>query len=64
MPALTIPGHSESINQITMYLSTGPEPIKDPLAWWYEKRTAYPTLSQMALDYLSIPGKCWPLFTA
>jgi hypothetical protein len=26
------------------------------LKWWWEKQHQYPTLSQMAFDYLSIPG--------
>jgi hypothetical protein len=31
------------------------ENVKDPLKWWWEHRRTYPTLSHMALDYLSIP---------
>ncbi|XP_006462316.1 hypothetical protein AGABI2DRAFT_56444, partial [Agaricus bisporus var. bisporus H97] len=27
-----------------------------PLQWWHERHQAYPNLSQMACDYLSIPA--------
>ena len=56
MPAL-VPNTTTVADEITLYLSTGPEPVKDVLPWWYEKRTVYPMLSRMALDYLSIPGE-------
>jgi hypothetical protein len=59
MAALALPKSANVADEITLYLSTGPEPIKDVLAWWYEKRTVYPLLSRMALDYLSVPGKQW-----
>jgi hypothetical protein len=36
----------------------GVEDVKDGLMWWYEKRVAFPRLSRMARDYLSIPGMC------
>jgi hypothetical protein len=57
LPALVLSTATYVADEITLYLSTGPEPVKDVLAWWYEKRTVYPTLSRMALDYLSIPGE-------
>jgi hypothetical protein len=57
MPSLAPPKRSDLRDEITAYLSTDPEVVKDVLAWWYEKRTVYPTLYRMALDYLSIPGK-------
>ena len=56
MPSLAAPKRSDFRDEITIYLSTGPEVVTDVLAWWYEKRTIYPTLYRMALDYLSIPG--------
>jgi hypothetical protein len=34
------------------------EDVKDGLMWWYEKCVAFPRLSHMAWDYLSIPGMC------
>jgi hypothetical protein len=55
MPAL-MPDPKTVADELSLYLSTGPEPVKDVLPWWYEKRTVYPMLSRMALDYLSIPG--------
>jgi hypothetical protein len=55
--ALALPKDTSVADEVTLYLSTGPEPIKDVLAWWYEKCTVYPLLSRMALDYLSIPGE-------
>ena len=56
MPALA-PNTTTVADELTLYLSTGPEPVKDVLPWWYEKQTVYPMLSRMALDYLSIPGE-------
>lgn len=32
--------------------------VVDAVAWWYDHRKAYPRLSRMALDYLTIPGMC------
>jgi hypothetical protein len=28
------------------------------LKWWVDNQYVYPNLYRMALDYLSIPGKC------
>jgi hypothetical protein len=56
MPALTLPKGTNIADELTLYLSTGREPVKDVLAWWHEKRTVYPMLARMALDYLSIPA--------
>lgn len=44
-------------DEITRYLSAPLEHTLDPLLWWTEKKTVYPRLSRMALDYLSIPGR-------
>lgn len=35
--------------------------VVDAVAWWYDHRKAYPHLSCMALDYLTIPGLCFTL---
>ena len=43
--------------KLDKYLSTDPEHVTDALAWWYKQKHVYPCLHQMALDYLSIPGK-------
>ena len=32
------------------------EDVSDPIAWWWDHRHAFPRLSLMAFDYLSIPG--------
>jgi hypothetical protein len=55
---LNIPmeGLQES-NELDEYLSQAVEKVKDPIAWWWDHRLVYPSLSAMALDYLSIPGK-------
>lgn len=29
---------------------------ENPIAWWMDHKHAYPRLSRMALDYLTIPG--------
>jgi hAT family C-terminal dimerisation region len=42
-------------NEIHKYLRKPVENVKDPLQWWVQNRAIYPTLSQMGLDYLSIP---------
>lgn len=43
-------------DKIDRYLSTDTETVQNVLLWWWERRAMYPCLSQMALDYLSIPG--------
>jgi hypothetical protein len=43
-------------DELASYLNSEPEYAQDVLAWWAGKKTAYPRLSRMALDYLSIPG--------
>jgi hAT family C-terminal dimerisation region len=44
--------------ELDLYLSTRPEKVSDPIHWWIEKRQTYPCLSQMAIDFLTIPGEC------
>ena len=43
-------------DEIDCYLATDTEEVGNPLLWWWERRSMYPCLSRMALDYLSIPG--------
>jgi hypothetical protein len=45
-------------SEIDEYLAQSVEDVKDALSWWYKQRHAFPTLSRMARDYLSIPGEC------
>ncbi|OJT07830.1 hypothetical protein TRAPUB_1276 [Trametes pubescens] len=46
----------EVSDELTRYLSTDPERVKDALEWWNDRRASFPNLSRMALDYLSIPA--------
>ena len=51
------PTSSQELDELQRYLAMDVEDVKDALMWWYERRTAFPRLSRMARDYLSIPGK-------
>jgi hAT family C-terminal dimerisation region len=42
--------------EIDKYLRAPVESVKDPLCWWVQHRLIYPSLSRMALDYLSVPA--------
>jgi hypothetical protein len=57
LPALSAPPKSELRDELDRYLSTDPEHVTDPFEWWYERRSVYPRLHRMALDYQTIPGK-------
>jgi hypothetical protein len=48
-----------TLDELSCYLSTMPEDVKneDVLKWWYEYKHVYPNLSQMALNYHTIPYK-------
>ena len=48
---------SDRRDELDRYLASDVENITDALMWWYERRAAFPRLSRMARDYLSIPGK-------
>jgi hypothetical protein len=48
----------DDCDELDHYLAMDTEDVKDGLMWWYEKRVAFPRLSCMAWDYLSIPGMC------
>jgi hypothetical protein len=56
LPSLGTPKQSELRDELDRYLSTDPEAVEDVLMWWHGSRAAYPHLSRMALDYLTIPG--------
>ena len=56
LPALAALRATDLRDELTCYFSTDPEQVKDVLHWWTERKATYPCLSQMALDYLSIPG--------
>lgn len=53
------PAASQVRDQLEAYLAQGTEDCGDPIRWWYDKltRNEWPELAQMALDYLSVPGK-------
>jgi hypothetical protein len=44
-------------NELDKYLQLLVENVKDPLKWWVNNHKVYPNLSQMALDYLSLPSR-------
>jgi hypothetical protein len=44
------------MTELELYLSQPVENVADPLKWWLTHSHTFPTLSQMALDYLSIPA--------
>jgi hypothetical protein len=56
IPALAKPTRSELHDELAVFLSTDPEHVDNVLAWSYDRRTLYPHLYQMVLDYLSLPG--------
>jgi hypothetical protein len=57
LPALSGPSKAALEDELTRYLSTPTERTSDPLLWWVEKAAVYSRLSQMARDYLCIPGE-------
>jgi len=62
LPALAPPKLTELRDELARYLSTDPEMVKDVLLWWHEHKATYPHLSQMALDYFTIPGKLFIIY--
>ena len=46
-----------ALSEIDEYFRHPVQHVKEPLKWWFANCALYPNLSQMALDYLSIPGK-------
>jgi hypothetical protein len=43
-------------DEFLTYIGTGPEKTDDAIGWWIDNSARFPTLSRMALDYLTIPG--------
>lgn len=56
LAALIAPAQAELRDELECYLSTDPEHVTDVIEWWYKKRSVYPRLHRMALNYLTIPG--------
>ena len=48
---------SSTDDELQHYLAADVEDVKDGLIWWYERCAMFPRLSQMACNYLSIPGE-------
>jgi len=44
-------------DELDQYLMDDALKVDDPIKWWLTKSSLFPSLSHMALDYLSIPGK-------
>jgi hypothetical protein len=59
LPALAPPKATDLRNELDRYLGTDVENVTDAVAWWHAHHSSYPQLSQMALDYLTIPGKLY-----
>ena len=53
---LAPPKLSDLQSELDHYLTVDVEHVMDALVWWYKRHSAYPRLSRMALNYLSIPG--------
>src|SRR6266852_9015358 len=45
-------------SEIQAYLKHPVKNVKDPMKWWVDNQHVYLNLHHMALNYLSIPGKC------
>jgi hypothetical protein len=44
-------------DELDRYLVDDVIKVNDPIKWWLAKSSLFPSLSRMALDYLSIPGE-------
>ncbi len=56
LPTVSLPGNAAFADELTHYLAALTEATHNPLLWWVEKQAAYPCLSHMARNYLSIPS--------
>ncbi|KAF5324122.1 hypothetical protein D9619_011280 [Psilocybe cf. subviscida] len=57
LPVLTAPApESDAKDELNAYLAEKTEKVKDLCRWWYERRSTYPRLYRMALDYHTIPA--------
>ena len=57
LPALQPPKATDLDDELDRYLKADPEQTLNALQWWIDKRSSFPRLSRMALDYLAIPGE-------
>ena len=54
-------------NELDQYLAeplVNLRPHDSVLKWWHDRRSMYPNLSRMALDFLTIPCKWYSMFLA
>ncbi|EPS92667.1 hypothetical protein FOMPIDRAFT_1104140, partial [Fomitopsis schrenkii] len=56
LAALAPPKPTKHANELDSYLAADIVPCTDPVAWWHENRLRYPSLSRMAISYLTIPA--------
>lgn len=56
LPYLTGAGKPLDTDELKRYLAADVERVEHPIQWWQDRRTKYPRLSRMAIDYLTIPG--------
>jgi hypothetical protein len=54
---MAAPKPSQLHDELITFFSTDPKFVEDVIVWWCKKCTTYPCLSQMTLDYLTLPGK-------
>lgn len=46
-------------DELDRYLNTDVDrKVDDPIVWWLDHQHMYPRLSRMALDFLTVPGRC------
>ena len=57
---LSVLPHTAHASEIDEYLRLPIEACRDPLKWWLDNQHVYPNLSNMAMDYLSIPSEWSP----
>ena len=58
LDCLSAPRAQDLRDELDKYLNSDPEHVVDAIKWWFDRRTIYPHLSRMAMDYLTIPRKC------
>ena len=57
LTTFTPPKLADFGSELDHYLKADVEDVTDAIAWWHIRRSTYPRLSRMALDYLTIPSK-------
>jgi hypothetical protein len=56
LPYLANPTCFARDDELARYLAAACVVVTDPIKWWLENQSLYPRLSQMAINYLTIPG--------